>query len=224
MTLAILAALASQPSSETRLVVDPSGNGAKPVSMNAEPLPSPGTYNAWQFLAIAAGANVPWSCEATPATHTTPKLGADRDGMKRAIAGYCGYNDALPFGEQERNARILAQAEIAPAMGRLPMAPRPSFTVAGLVAGMPDERGRALRNFQARIRLAKQAAAEFRLVSDLPTFHKAVTDHIVDEELTAALTVAANAGTFLALATRQAEEHETLLGKLESELAESGLL
>lgn len=206
----------------TDSTVNPSGNGSEAQGMTTittEPLPSPGTFNAWQFLAIAAGVNVPWSCEGQPARHSTPLKGASREGMIRAIAGYCGWNPAQDFGTQDLMARRKAQAEIAPAMGVIPMAPRPVFSATGFLAGMPDENAREVGNLQARIRLAKQAVAGFVGVKDLATFAKMCHEHIVDTDEAQRLIAAATAEGVANDAARIVREHESLLSKLHTELS-----
>lgn len=148
------------PISATVKVANPSAHEVKPSDVKSDPLPSAGTISAWQFLAIAAGFNVSWTDSTTPTRHTTPKLGASVDQMKAAIAGYCGWDPSLDFGTQEKNARRKAQCEVNPALGILPMKAKPSLTIAGLVAGMPDHQGKRLADLKGRERLAVQAIVD----------------------------------------------------------------
>lgn len=153
-------AVKSAPISATVKVADPSPHVVKPSNVTTDPLPSAGTISAWEFLQIAASFNVTWTDSVTPTRHTTPKKGTDREGMIRAIAAYCGWNPALDFGTQEKNARRQAQCEVNPALGIQPPAPRPMLTIAGLVAGMPDHRAKRHADLKGRERLAVDTIAE----------------------------------------------------------------
>lgn len=157
------------PQSATVKVANPSAHEVKPSDVKAEPLPQPKTISAWEFLAIAASFNVSWTDSVTPTRHTTPKQGTSREDMIRAIAAYCGWNPALDFGTQEKNARRQAQCEVNPALGIKPMAAKPSLTIAGLVAGMPDHQGKRYADLKGRERLAVDTIVEHEKLSKVAT-------------------------------------------------------
>lgn len=137
----------------------PSDNGRKAEGMpTVSDLPKPGTLTAEQFIAIANGANVSWHWEENPTTRTTPRQGADRDQMIRAIAGYVGYDPTRNFGDQEVFARRKAQQEIMPHLR--PVFTKPAMSVAGYIAGMPDERAKRLGDLRGRERLAVDTMLE----------------------------------------------------------------
>lgn len=162
-------AVKAAPISATVKAANPSAHEVKPSNVTTEPLPQPKTISAWQFLAIAASYNVSWTDSVTPTRHTTPKKGASREEMIRAIAAYCGWNPALDFGTQDKNARRQAQSEVNPALGIQPVKASPSLTIAGLVAGMPDHRQKRHADLKGRERLAVDTIVEHEKASSLAT-------------------------------------------------------
>lgn len=148
------------PQSATVKVANPSAHEVKPSNVKSDPLPSAGSLSAEEFLKVAAHYNVSWTDSTTPTRHTTPKLGTTIEQLRAAIAGYCGWDPSLDLGTQDRNARTQAQSEVALAKGRPAIVARPSLTIAGLVAGMPDHRQKRLADLKGRERLAVDTIVE----------------------------------------------------------------
>jgi hypothetical protein len=177
-----------EPQSATVKVSNPSAHEVKPSNVPFAPnLPTFRQITASFFLSIAAHYNVAWSCEATPARHTTPKLGKvvvdgeeyliDRHLMRWAITCYTGWNPALDFGTQDTMARRKASQEVNPK----PMAAKPSLTIAGLVAGMPDHHGKMVQDLKSRIRLAVEGTIDFGKVENAEQFLKACNNYLDPE-------------------------------------------
>lgn len=187
----------------------PSDNQGKKVNVMTLPLPAKGSINARQFLALVVGSNVDWIkegdqfprviCHGQNVDREAPRFctkpGIDRDQVIQAIAGYCGWDPTRLFGEQEIAARLQAQREIHPR----PMLPRPSLTVAGLVAGMPDFRQKAIEDLRGRERCAVDGMLAFSKVDSLVLFRKAVENHC-DPEMAPLLLASATDANYRELA------------------------
>lgn len=187
----------------------PSDNGTKKVNVMTVPLPPKGSLSARQFLDIVVGSNVDWIkegdqfprviCHGQNVDREAPRFctkpGVDRDQVIAAIAGYCGWDPTRLFGEQEIAARLKAQREIHPR----PMLPRPSLTVAGLVAGMPDFRQKAIEDLKGRERCAVDGMLAFSKVDSLVHFRKAVENHC-DPEMAPLLLASATEENYRELA------------------------
>jgi hypothetical protein len=222
----VLSALTASASSEPAVSTNraklsseatPSDNSheVKGVTTNLPPaLPKKGTLTAWQFLAIASNANVNWAWEENPSCHTTGKDGASRDAMIQAISAYCGWDVAKDFGTQDVAARLKAQREIQPR----PINPRPTLTLAGLVAGMPDFRQKAIADLQGRERCAVEAMLAFSKVTCLVTFGKAVENHC-DGELSPKLLALATEANFRELAEGLVKDEQGRLADARKGLA-----
>lgn len=78
--------------------------------------------------------------------------------MRQGQKVHVGYNPTGDFGSQEQAARMLAQRELRGAPKVVEVA-KPSRSVAGYVAGMPEPSQRILANLRAR----EQAACEAML-------------------------------------------------------------
>jgi hypothetical protein len=80
----------------------------------------------------------------------------NRDEQVRAIAGYTGYSSTELFGTQEMNARLSANRAITPHKTLNFTMPKEEHnawrSVAGTVAGMPDDSAKRLANLQAQER------------------------------------------------------------------------
>ena len=75
-----------------------------------------------------------------------------RDESIFAIAAYCGYDRYGNFGTQEASARAMAQRELHPV--KAAAEPSHRVTVAGFVAGMPNETAKRVLDLQGRERVA----------------------------------------------------------------------
>lgn len=77
--------------------------------------------------------------------------------IKKAIHGFCGYHLNEPQGTQLDNAVRTAKTKIN---GIIAEKPRPSLTVAGYVAGCPDETKKRVNDLTGRLNLAIDAKKE----------------------------------------------------------------
>lgn len=149
-------------------------------------LPAKGTYDGRAFLMVLRQAGIrskevtnEVTGEVSQQTYHDPSL--TREDTIKAIAGFVGYDAAGDFGEQDLAARAAAQRDIKPIKGeafrRVLVAP----SIAGYVAGMPNDTAKLAVDLEARERLAAAAMVAFEKVKDAPTFEKAIRDHFTGE-------------------------------------------
>ena len=113
-------------------------------------LPAIGTYDAVSFFKAlrTAGNRVSSNGQAVYDASLV------REDTIRAIAGYCGFDPHGNFGAQDLAARSKAQNELRPIKGEEYRRVLVSSTVAGYVAGMPNETAKQLANLKGREALA----------------------------------------------------------------------
>ena len=121
------------------------------------------TADALQFANQRNTAPAP-TCEALPEAGSLSaqdfivamRRAKNRDDQVRAIAGYVGYSTTELFGTQEMNARLSANRAITPHKTLNFTMPKEEHnawrSVAGTVAGMPDDSAKRLANLQAQER------------------------------------------------------------------------
>lgn len=128
-------------------------------------LPAVGTYDAPTFLAKVRALGpifVGNHSEVTDAQRVQDACSNGfsfvqrRDAAMALIAGYCGFDRSRDFGAQLDMARNRAVRETRPT----PRYVSATVSVAGYVAGMPDEQGKRVGDLLARERLASETMAE----------------------------------------------------------------
>ncbi len=78
--------------------------------------------------------------------------------IKKAIHGFCGYHLNQPQGTQLDNAVRVAKTKIN---GVIAEKPKPSITVAGYVAGLPDQTKKQVDDLLGRLNLAYDTKKEY---------------------------------------------------------------
>lgn len=156
-----------------------------PVVLPAN-LPMKGTYDGRSFLMVLRSVGMrtkEHKNEVTGEIRQVPVFDESlvRDDTIAAIAGYCGYDAAGDFGEQDQEARAKAQRELKPVVPQQFKRTLVAPTVAGYVAGMPNSTAKLAVDLEARERLAADAMAAFEKVNDAPSFEKAIRDHFTGE-------------------------------------------
>lgn len=93
----------------------------------------------------------------------------DRQEKIQAIHAYCGYNFAENFGDQESSAIAKAKREIRPLIVN-PNEPFKARTiapsVAGFIAGMPDDLNKKIGHLLARERLSSDILVDQQKIAD----------------------------------------------------------
>lgn len=133
-------------------------------------LPPVGTYTATEFLAkvraigpifVGNHATVDDPARVQDACGNGFSFVQRRDAAMALIAGYCGFDRSRDFGAQLDMARNRAVRETRPT----PRYVSATVTLAGYVAGMPDEQGKRVGDLLARERLAAETMAEHEQAS-----------------------------------------------------------
>ena len=133
-------------------------------------LPPVGTYTATEFLAkvraigpifVGNHATVDDAARVQDACGNGFSFVQRRDAAMALIAGYCGFDRSRDFGAQLDMARNRAVRETRPT----PRYVSATVTLAGYVAGMPDEQGKRVGDLLARERLAAETMAEHEQAS-----------------------------------------------------------
>ncbi len=156
-----------------------------PVVLPAN-LPLKGTYDGRAFLMVLRSVGMrtkEHKNEVTGEIRQVPVFDQSlvRDDTIAAIAGYVGYDPTGDFGEQDQEARAKAQRELKPVVPQQFKRTLVAPTVAGYVAGVPNETAKLAVNLEARERLAADALSAFEKVNDAPSFEKAIRDHFTGE-------------------------------------------
>ena len=158
------------------------GGGRKPLPTNHRKgtslnlvIPPVGSYNATGFILAMRQAGRRADDRGIPYT----KQDEIHNDKIRAIAGYCGYDSRLPFGQQESAALMKAQRELKPASAGPSRSEQrqANRSMVGFVAGLPDETRRTLLNLQARERASAEAMIQHNKDSRDPS--RSAEDRVV---------------------------------------------
>lgn len=134
-------------------------------------LPPVGTYTATEFLAkvraigpifVGNHATVDDAARVQDACGNGFSFVQRRDAAMALIAGFVGFDRSRDFGVQLDMARDRAVAMLR---GTPKVRHSATVTVAGYVAGMPDEQGKRVGDLLARERLAAETMAEHEQAS-----------------------------------------------------------
>lgn len=207
-------AVKSAPISATVKAANPSAHVVKPSDVKPAS-PKLGTISAEKFLDVVKNYNASWNWEENPATHTTPKLGTTRQDVENALSGYVGFDTARCLFDQVTMATRQAQLEVNPKLR--PVTAKPTLTVVGLVAGMPDHRAKRYNSLVAREKWTVEAIVAFDKVSNVEQFRKACQDHFDSAALALILPVIDRLP--LSDAQKQADDYRIELAKIRKDLA-----
>ena len=149
----------------------PARNEAAPIRQQTEPvrgmmLPDRGTLDAKSFLMAMRDAGKRCTAEGKPfidqrevRNDQIRAIHAFYYEVRHGVKVHVGYDPTGSFGSQDQASRALAQRELRGAPKVTAEVAKPSRSVAGYVAGMPEPSQRILSNLRAR----EQAACEAML-------------------------------------------------------------
>jgi hypothetical protein len=134
-------------------------------------LPQPGSLSGEQFLLAIRDAgkrSIEATNEATGEVYQRPIFDPtfEREDTIRAIAGYTGYDPFGNFGAQDLAARTKAELERRPVSPKEYKRCQVAPSIAGYVAGMPNETKKKIDNLIARERLAVDTRLQFEKVAN----------------------------------------------------------